>query len=175
MTSELKLQLSNELSFIQFNLPNGKIFRMDSIQQCTHIIKLSYLNGRLASHPNSHRKIIFSSLIRSFLCKWIRKQTKLWNFRCCQPLWDPKVINRYIVVPRYPFSRDYDLASHAAYVCVLISYICNRTYSLKSTLNDSFFEKLFHDNLLFAVRVFARNLLRGNRRGNIFSSLSMAL
>ena len=86
MTSELKLQLSNELSFIQFDLPNGKMFRMDSIQQCVHIIKLSDLNRWLASHPNSHRKIIFSSLIGSFLNEWVCEQTKLWNFRCCQPL-----------------------------------------------------------------------------------------
>ena len=41
------------------------------------------------------------------------------------------------------------------------------TYSLKSTPNDRFFEKLFM-GILFILRVFARNLLKGNRRRNNF-------
>ena len=49
-------------------------------------------------------------------------------------------------------------------LCVLIFYISDGTYSLKSTPNDRFLET-FHGNL----RVFARNLLRGRR--NIFSYL----
>ena len=52
-------------------------------------------------------------------------------------------------------------------LCVLILYISGGTYSLKSTPNDRFFEKLFM-TILFTLRVFARNLLRGNRWRNTF-------
>ena len=46
---------------------------------------------------------------------------------------------------------------------MLILYISGGTYSLKSTANDRYFEKLFMA-ILFTLRVFARNLLRGNRQ-----------
>ena len=46
---------------------------------------------------------------------------------------------------------------------VLILYINGGTYCLKSTPDDKFFEKLFM-TILFTLRVFATNLLRGNRR-----------
>ena len=52
-------------------------------------------------------------------------------------------------------------------LCVLILNISGVTYSLKSTPNDRFFEKLFMA-ILFTLRVFARNLLSGNRRRNTF-------
>ena len=52
-------------------------------------------------------------------------------------------------------------------LCVLILYISGATYSLKSTPNDRFFEKLFMA-ILFTLRVLARNLLKGNRRKNTF-------
>ena len=42
-------------------------------------------------------------------------------------------------------------------LCVLIVYINGETYSLKSTPNDRFSEKLFMA-ILFTIRVFARNL-----------------
>ena len=51
-------------------------------------------------------------------------------------------------------------------LCVLILYITGGIYSLKSTPNDRF-EKLFMA-ILFALRVVARNLLRGNRRRKTF-------
>ena len=47
--------------------------------------------------------------------------------------------------------------------CVLILYISCGTYSLKLTPNNRFFEKL-STTILVNVRVFARNLLKGNRR-----------
>ena len=47
-------------------------------------------------------------------------------------------------------------------------YLLSGTYSLKSTPNDRFFEKLFMAVLIKTLRVFARNLLRGNRRKNTF-------
>ena len=52
-------------------------------------------------------------------------------------------------------------------LCVLIVNISGGIYSLKSTPNDKFFEKLFIA-ILFTLRVFARNLLRGNRWRNTF-------
>ena len=52
-------------------------------------------------------------------------------------------------------------------LCALILYIGGGIYSLKSTPNDRFFEKLFMA-ILFTLRVFVRNLLRGNRRRNTF-------
>ena len=52
-------------------------------------------------------------------------------------------------------------------LCALILYISDGTYSLKSTPNDSFFEKLFMA-ILFTLRVFAITPLRGSHRRNIF-------
>ena len=52
-------------------------------------------------------------------------------------------------------------------LCVLILYISGEIYNLKSTPNDRFFEKFF-TAILFTLRVFARNLMRGNRQINIF-------
>ena len=45
-------------------------------------------------------------------------------------------------------------------LCVLILYRSGGTYSLKSTPNERFFAKLFMA-ILFTLRVFSRNLLRG--------------
>ena len=53
-------------------------------------------------------------------------------------------------------------------LCVLILYISDGTYSLKSTPNDRFFLINFSWQISFAFSVFARNLLRGNRRRNNF-------
>ena len=75
-------------------------------------------------------------------------------------------IHSYIIGHYNPLVRIIDLVSHTTYVlCVLNLYICGGTYSLKSTPNDRFFEKLFM-TILLTLRVFARNLLRGNRRRN---------
>ena len=52
-------------------------------------------------------------------------------------------------------------------LCVLIAYRSCRTYSLKSTPNDIFFEKLLMAVLIYS-QIFTRNLLRGNRRRNTF-------
>ena len=53
-------------------------------------------------------------------------------------------------------------------ICVSILYISGGTYSLKSTPNEKFFEKLLMA-ILFILRVFARrNPLRRNRRRNNF-------
>ena len=75
----------------------------------------------------------------------------------------------YIIGHYNPSVRIINLVSHTTYVvCVIFLYISGGTYSLKSIPNDRFFEKLFMA-ILFTHRVFARNLLRGNRRKNTFS------
>ena len=55
-------------------------------------------------------------------------------------------------------------------LCVLILCISHGTYSLKSPPNDRFFEELLMA-ILFTLRVFARNLRRGNRQRNTFRIL----
>ena len=65
----------------------------------------------------------------------------------------------YIISHDNPSVRIIDLVSQTTYVvCVLILYISGGTYSLRSTPNDRFFEKLFMA-ILGILRVFARNLL----------------
>ena len=51
--------------------------------------------------------------------------------------------------------------------CALILYISDRSYSLKSTPNDRFFEKLFMA-VLITLGYFQRNLLSGRRRRTVF-------
>ena len=63
--------------------------------------------------------------------------------------------------PLQPFSQDY-WPSFSHHI-----YISGGIYSLKSTPNNRFFEKLFMA-ILFILRVIARNLLSGNRRRNTF-------
>ena len=65
-------------------------------------------------------------------------------------------IHTYIIGHYNPLVRIIDLVSYPLRLGVLILYI-----SLKSTPNNRFFEKLFMA-VLFTLRVFARNLLRGN-------------
>ena len=60
-------------------------------------------------------------------------------------------------------------------MCVLFLFISGGTYSLKLTANSNIlFVKLFMA-ILFTLRVFARNLLRGNRRRNTFCILFWCL
>ena len=51
-------------------------------------------------------------------------------------------------------------------LCVLILNISGGVYSLKSTPKSTDFLRNFFKAGLFTLRVFARNLLRGNRRRN---------
>ena len=71
--------------------------------------------------------------------------------------------------PLQPSSQDYR-PSFSHHLCCMYNLIC----SIKSTLNDRFFEKL-SKGFLFTLRVFARNLLRGNRRRNTFCILFWCL
>ena len=71
-----------------------------------------------------------------------------------------KDIHTYIIGHYNPSVRIIDLVSHTTYVVCFL-------WSLKSTPNDRFFEKLFIA-ILFTLRAFARNLMRGNRQRNTF-------
>ena len=68
-----------------------------------------------------------------------------------------KNIHTYTICHYNPSVRIVDLVSHTTYVgCVLILYISEGTYSLKSTPNDNrFLEKLFMA-ILFILRVFCQ-------------------
>ena len=59
-------------------------------------------------------------------------------------------------------------------LCVLILYISDGTYSLKSTPNGRFFEKLFMAIFIY-IQSFCQFLLRGNRRRNTFCILFLCL
>ena len=65
-----------------------------------------------------------------------------------------------------------DIVSHTTYIVGF--NLSGGTYSLKSTPSDRFFERLFVA-ILFALRVFARNVLRGSHRGNIFFIFSFLM
>ena len=52
-------------------------------------------------------------------------------------------------------------------LCALILYMNGGTYSLMSTLNDRFFEDLFMA-ILFTLRLYVRNLVKGNCGKNIY-------
>ena len=68
-----------------------------------------------------------------------------------------------------PSVRIINLVSHTTYVvCVNFIHKC-RDLQFKVDSERQIFRETFHGNfILFTLRVFARNLLRGNRRRNTF-------
>ena len=65
-----------------------------------------------------------------------------------------------------PFSQNYDPVSHTTYV-VCVNFLHTwRDLQFKVDSEWQIFEKLFMA-ILFTLRAFARNLLRGSRRRNI--------
>ena len=79
-----------------------------------------------------------------------------------------EIIHTYIIGHHNPSVRIIDLASHTTYV-VCVNFI-HKWRDLQFKVDSErqiFFEKLFMA-ILFTLRVFAGNLLRGNRRRNIF-------
>ena len=66
-----------------------------------------------------------------------------------------------------PFSQDYDLAFHTIYV-VCVNFIHEwRNPQFKVDRTTDFLTNFFMTGL-FTLRVFAKNLVRGSRRRNIF-------
>ena len=77
-------------------------------------------------------------------------------------------IHTYIIGYYNPSVRIIDLVSHTTYVvCVNFVHTWRDLQFKVDSERQIFFEKLFMA-ILFTLRVFARNLLRGNRRRNIF-------
>ena len=64
------------------------------------------------------------------------------------------------------YNTSVRIIDHLCCVCQFL-YISGGIYSLKSTPNDIFCEKPLMATL-FTLRVFARHLLRGNRRRKTF-------
>ena len=70
--------------------------------------------------------------------------------------------------PLQAFSQDYGLASHTTHV-VCVNFIGEWWYlQFNVDTEQHICEKLFSWHFYFTLRVFARNLLRGNRRRSIF-------
>ena len=90
---------------------------------------------------------------------------RCWLIFCGAPL-KQIVIRTHIIGHYNPSVRITALLLTSLMLCVLIVYMSGGTHSLTSTPTDSCLEKLFMTGL-FIFRVFARNLLRENRRRNI--------
>ena len=83
--------------------------------------------------------------------------------------------NIYTCIHSWPlqsFSQHYDLASHTTHV-VCINFIHKwRDLQFEDDSERQIFWVAFSCQGLFTLRVFARNLLRGNRRRNTFFCIS---
>ena len=87
---------------------------------------------------------------------------------------NPSLYGRTYIIAHYsPSVRIINLFSHITYV-VCVGYVSERTYSLKATPNDRFFDKLFLA-IIFTLRIFGRNLLKGSCRRNTFRVLFWCL
>ena len=87
-----------------------------------------------------------------------------WTIICRVPSKISVTLTTYIIGHYNPSVRIIDLVSHTTYDVYV------GLYSLKSTPNDRFFFfwETFHGNFILTLRVFARNLLRENRRRYTF-------
>ena len=84
-------------------------------------------------------------------------------------------IHTYIIGHYNPPVTIIDLVSHTTYV-VCVNFIHKwRDLQFKVDSERQIFWETFYGNFLFTLRVFARNLLRGNRRRNTFRILFWCL
>ena len=84
-------------------------------------------------------------------------------------------IRTYIIGYYNPSVRIIDLVSHTTYV-VCVNFIHKwRDLLFKVDSERQIFWETFHGNFLFTLRVFARNLLRGNRQRKTFRILFWCL
>ena len=94
----------------------------------------------------------------NFTCHYILLQNSLLNN-----------IHTYIHNwPLQPFSQDYGLASHTTHVMCVNFIRERRDLEFNVDSERQIFLRNFFMAVLFTLRVFARNLLRGSRRRNIF-------
>ena len=121
----------------------------------------------------------FLSILKLTYILW-KQHLSCWNEnKFNHTLWVSAYLDIWIhtyTIGHHKFSiRIIDLVSHTTYVvCVNFIHKWLDLQFLKSTPNDRFLEKLFMA-ILFALRVFAGNLLRGNRQRNIFRILVWCL
>ena len=105
----------------------------------------------LQQSSNSTRRLSYP------LCKLVVE-----NFHMTK---DPADIRTYMYV--YPSIRIIDLVSHTTYV-VCVNFIHKwRALQFKVDSERQIYWETFHGNFYLTLRIFARNLLRGNRRKNI--------
>ena len=105
---------------------------------------------------NTYPKIIENYNLSLSKCKKFYTFLKMKLFLAIVTL---TYIHTYLIDHYNPSVRNMDLVSHTTYVC--------GTYSLKSIQNHRFFLEVFI-GILFAVKVFDRNLLRESHRRIIF-------
>ena len=84
-------------------------------------------------------------------------------------------IYTYIIGHYNPSDRIIDLVSHTTYVVCVILYISGENYSFKVDSEQQIYWETFSWPGDFTFRVFARNLLRGNRRRYTFRILLWCL
>ena len=79
----------------------------------------------------------------------------------CQKFINQSYLHTYIIGHYNPSFRIIDLVSHTTYVvCVHYIYKWRGTNSLKSTLNNRFFEKFFHGGFIYALSFFQKSAER---------------
>ena len=131
----------------------------------------------LSKKLNSHTcAVVFCSLslLYSYLYLLLQsifareKNTILYNLNHLEQTFSTNM-HTYMISYYNPSVRIIHIFFSPLMLCVFILNISGRTYILKSTPNDRFYKKFFMA-ILFTIRVFARNLLRGNCRRNIFFS-----
>ena len=85
-------------------------------------------------------------------------------------------MNTYIIGHYNPSVRIIDLVSRTTYNIMCVNFI-HKWWNLQFKVDSErqIFWETFRGNFLFTLRVFARNLLRGNRRRNTFYILFWCL
>ena len=122
---------------------------------CSLILYVSGETYSLTSTPNYSfffEKLFHGSfyLFQTFCQKSVERKS-LKNY----------IFSYFVLMPDLYTNPELTLTSLV--LCSLILYVSGETYSLTSTPNYRFFWKTFSWQFLFTLRLFARNLLSGNR------------
>ena len=111
---------------------------------------------------------------KSFNAWWSKVLLLSWMGTLVVRPYDPLYIHTYIIGHYNPSAGIIDLVLYTTYV-VCVNFIHKwRDLRLRSTPNNRFFEKLFMA-ILLTLRVFFKNLLKGNYRRNTFRILFWCL
>ena len=127
----------------------------------------------LKSHRKTKRNMI--KLTRCMINKSTVLHVEKEHAKCVHNgLYISLIIYTYIIGHYNPSVRIIDLPP--LMLCVSILYISDGTYSLKSTPNDRFFEKLFLAIFIHSQSFCQKSAERGNCRRNTFRiSFGLAL